>query len=161
KVQAKIEDIYPELKPALPALSSLLDLSVTDQDWLALTPPQRRRRTLDAVKAVLARESKNNPVVLLFEDLHWIDGETQAVLDALVDTIGALRLMLLVTYRPEYRHGWGGKSYFSQVRLLPLAAGAAEILLQSLLGNHRSVEGLRRELVERTEGTPLFAEEIV
>src|SRR5262249_23918836 len=106
-------------------------------------------------------ESKNNPVVLLFEDLHWIDGETQAVLDALVDTIGALRLMLLVTYRPEYRHGWGGKSYFSQVRLLPLAAGAAEILLQSLLGNHRSVEELRRELVERTEGTPLFAEEIV
>src|SRR5262249_8589326 len=151
KVQAKIAGFYPELKQALPALSSLLDLSVMDQDWLALAPPQRRRRTLDAVKAVLSRESQNKPLVLLFEDLHWVDGETQAVLDALVDTLGALRLMVLVTYRPEYRHGWAGKSYFSQVRLHPLAGEAAEKLLQSLLGNDGSVARLRHELVERTE----------
>jgi Predicted ATPase len=100
-------------------------------------------------------------LVLLFEDLHWIDGETQAVLDNLVDSLRALRILLLVTYRPEYRHDWTGKSYFSQVRLLPLGGDAAERLLESLIGNDRSLEVLRRELVARTEGTPLFAEEIV
>jgi hypothetical protein len=138
----------------LPALLSLLDLPVADTDWPTLSPPQRRRRTLDAVKALLACECRSRPVVLLFEDLHWIDAETQAVLDTLVDSLGALRILLLVTHRPEYRHGWSGKSYFSQLRLLPLAAEAADRLMESLLGSDKSLDALKRELVARTEGTP-------
>ena len=161
KARARIESLFPELRPALPALMSLLDLPVADGEWPNFSPAQRRRRTLDAVKSVLAHESRRKPLALLFEDLHWIDGETQAVLDTLVDSLGALRLLLLVTHRPEYRHGWTGKSYFSQLRLLPLATDMAERLLESLIGNDRSLEGLRRELVARTEGTPLFAEETV
>jgi len=161
KVRARIEDLHPELRPALPALMSLLDLPMADTDWPTLSPPQRRRRTLDAVKALLACECRGRPVVLLFEDLHWIDTETQAVLDTLVDSLGALRILLLVTHRPEYRHGWSGKSYFSQLRLLPLAAEAADRLMKSLLGSDKSLDGLKRELVARTEGTPLFVEETV
>jgi DNA-binding SARP family transcriptional activator len=161
KVRARIENRHPELRPALPALMSLLDLPAAEADWPALSPPQRRRRTLDAVKALLACECRIRPVVLLFEDLHWIDAETQAVLDTLVDSLGALRVLLLATHRPEYRHGWSGKSYFSQLRLLPLASEAAQRLLESLLGGDGSLDGLKRELVARTEGTPLFVEETV
>ena len=161
KVRTRIEDQYPELRPAVPALMSLLDLSVTDADWVTLSPHQRRRRILDAFKALLACECRKQPLVLLFEDLHWIDGETQAVLDTLVDSLGALRILLLATHRPEYRHGWVGKSYFSQLRLLPLATETAERLLEALIGSDRSLRGLRRELVARTEGTPLFVEETV
>src|SRR5262249_37385580 len=92
KVRTRIETRYSELQSALPALMSLLDLPVSDGEWPTLSPAQRRRRTLDAVRAVLARESQSKPLVLLFEDLHWIDSETQAVLDNLVDGLGALKL---------------------------------------------------------------------
>jgi DNA-binding SARP family transcriptional activator/predicted ATPase len=161
KVRARIEEPHPELRSALPALLSLLDLPVADTDWPTLSPPQRRRRTLEAVKALVACECRTRPLVLLFEDLHWIDGETQAVLDTLVDSLGGLRLLLLVTHRPEYRHGWAGKSYFSQLRLLPLPAKTSERLLESLLGSDPGLLDLRRELAARTEGTPLFIEETV
>ncbi|MEZ5833430.1 MAG: AAA family ATPase [Dongiaceae bacterium] len=161
KVRIRVDAQYPELRPALPALLSLLDLSVSGTDWPTLSPPQRRRRTLEAIKALLARQCRSKPLVLLFEDLHWIDGETQAVLDTLVDSLGALRILLLVTYRPEYRHGWASKSYFSQLRLLPLAADVTARLLESLLGNDQSLRALRRELGVRTERTPLFIEETV
>lgn len=152
---------YPELRQALPALLALLDLPVEDPSWPTLSPGQRRRRTLEAIRAVLVRESQDRPLLLLFEDMHWVDGESQAALDALVDGLGALRMLLLVTARPEYRHGWLGKSYFSQIRLDPLAAAAADDLLQSLLGHDPALSSLRRGLVARTEGTPLFLEEAV
>ena len=161
KVRSRIAGLYPELQAALPALMSLLDLSVAGTDWPTLSPPQRRRLTLDAVKALLACECRRRPVALLVEDLHWIDAETQAVLDTLVDSLGGLQLLLLVTHRPEYQHAWSGKSYFAQLRLQPLASDTAERLLQSLIGNDPALAELRRDLVARTEGTPLFVEETV
>ena len=84
-----------------------------------LDPPQRRQRTLDALKRLLLRESQVQPLLVVFEDLHWIDAETQAVLDRLVESLPTARLLLLVNYRPEYRHDWGGKTYYRQLRLDP------------------------------------------
>jgi predicted ATPase len=88
----------------------LLDVALDDRAWQGLDPPQRRQRTLDALKRLLLHESQVQPLVLVFEDLHWIDGETQAFLDGLVESLPTARLLLLVNYRPEYQHGWGGKS---------------------------------------------------
>jgi predicted ATPase len=90
----------------VPPLLSLLDMPVEDVGWQTLDPPQRRQRTLDAVKRLLLREAQVRPLLLVFEDLHWIDSETQALLDSLVESLGSARLLLLVNYRPEYRHGW-------------------------------------------------------
>ena len=89
---------------------------------LTLDPPQRRQRTLDALKRLLLRESQVQPLLLVFEDLHWIDAETQALLDSLVESLPTARLLLLVNYRPEYQHGWGSKTYYTQLRLDPAAA---------------------------------------
>src|SRR5262249_15586080 len=82
-----------------------------DHPFLTLAPPQRRRRTLDALKRLLIRESQVQPLLLVFEDLHWIDAETQALLDSLVESLPTARLLLLVNYRPEYQHSWGSKTY--------------------------------------------------
>ena len=126
-----------------------------------LDPPQRRQRTLDAIKRLLLRESQVQPLILVFEDLHWIDSETQAFLDSLIDSLPTAALLLLVNYRPEYRHGWGSKTYYSQLRIDPLPPESAEELLQAVLGDDASLQPLKQLLIERTEGNPFFLEESV
>ena len=101
------------------------------------------------------------PLLLVFEDLHWIDSETQALLDSLVESLPTARLLLLVNYRPEYQHAWGNKTYYTQLRLDPLPPGSAEELLQALLGDDAGLEPLTQRLIERTEGNPFFLEESV
>ena len=107
------------------------------------------------------RESQAQPLLLVFEDLHWIDSETQTLLDSLVESLPTARLLLLVNYRPEYQHGWGSKTYYSQLRLDPLPTESAEELLQNLLGNNPSLNPLKQLLITRTEGNPFFLEESV
>src|SRR5215470_15168642 len=94
----------------IPALLALLDALQEESPFLRLDPPQRRQRILTALKRVLLRESQVQPLLLIFEDLHWIDSETQALLDSLVEILPTARLLLLVNYRPEYQHGWGSKT---------------------------------------------------
>ena len=161
KVTGKLLTLDETLRPTLPAFLALLDVSTDDSQWEALDPPQRRRRTLDAVKRLLLRESQVQPLGLILEDLHWIDSESQALLDSLVESLPTARLLLLVNYRPEYRHEWGGKTYYTQLRLDPLPPESADGLLQALMGNDAGLTALKRLLIERTEGNPFFLEESV
>ena len=101
------------------------------------------------------------PLLLVFEDLHWIDTETQALLDRLVDNLPTTRILLLVNYRPEYQHGWSNKTTYTQLRLDPLPPASAEEVLQALLGNDPSLTPLKPFLIVRTEGNPFFLEESV
>src|SRR6266849_2240594 len=159
KVTGKLLTLDRTLEPTLPALLALLDVPVEDAPWQALDPAQRRQRTLDAVKNLLLRESQVQPVLVVFEDLHWIDFETQALLDSLVESLPTARVLLLVNYRPEYRHVWGGKSYYTQLRIDPLAAEGAAALLDALVGAGQPLEPLKRLLVKR--GNPFFIEESI
>jgi class 3 adenylate cyclase len=161
KVTGKVLTLAPALGPAVPALLALLDVAVEEPAWHGLDPLQRRQQTLDAVKRLLLRESEVQPLVVVFEDLHWIDGETQTLLDSLVDSLPAARLLLLVNYRPEYRHAWGGKTYYRQLRIDPLPPERADELLEALLGPDAALNPFKRLLVERTEANPLFLEESV
>jgi len=161
KVTGKLLSLDRALQPTLPALLALLDVPVEDEPWAHLEPAQRRQRTLDAVKGLLLRESQVQPLVVIFEDLHWIDGETQAVLEGVVEGLPTARLLLLVNYRPEYRHSWGGKTYYRQLRIDALSAASAQDLLDGLLGSDPSLVPLKRLLIERTEGNPFFLEESV
>jgi len=161
KVTGKLLTLDKSLEPTLPAFLSLLDMAVEDQQWRSLDPPQRRQRTLDAVKRLLVRESQVQPLLLVVEDLHWIDSETQALLDSLVETLPTARILLLVNYRPEYQHGWGNKTYYSQLRIDPLPPESAGELLQTLLGDDANLRPLKHLLIERTDGNPFFIEESV
>ncbi len=160
-VAARLAVTDASLAPALPALLALLDLPVTDPSWQALEPAQRRRRTLDAVGHLFLLEARRAPLLLVLEDLHRIDDETQALLDVLVDRLADAPLLVLVTYRSEYRHGWMNKPGYAQLRVDPLGAPHAGQLLESLLGAAPELAPLRALLIARTDGNPLFLEESV
>ncbi|MFN8634873.1 MAG: adenylate/guanylate cyclase domain-containing protein [Chloroflexota bacterium] len=161
KVAAAVQALDPALTPIVPALLALLDLPVDDAAWVALDPRQRRTATLDALRRLLLRESQKQPLLLVFEDLHWIDAETQAFLDGLVEALPTARILLLVNYRPEYTHTWGNPSTYTQLRVEPLGQVSAERMLDVLLGDDSTVRPLKALLIARTEGNPFFLEESV
>ena len=161
KVTGQVLTLDEALQETVPALLWLLDALPEDHPFLSLDPPLRRRRTLDALKRILVRESQVQPLLLVFEDLHWIDTETQALLDSLVESLPTVRLLLLVNSRPEYQHGWGSKTYYTQLRLDPLPPANAEEFLQALLGDDSSLVPLKQLLIARTQGNPFFLEESV
>ncbi|MBV8360241.1 MAG: AAA family ATPase, partial [Deltaproteobacteria bacterium] len=181
KVTGRVLTLDRSLEDALPYLFGLLGLSEGDDPLAQMDPQLRRRRTHEAIKRLLLRESLNQPLMVIFEDLHWIDGETQGLLNLLVESIATAQILLLVNYRPEYRHEWGSRTVYTQLRLDPLGRESAEEMLDALLSMPlaRSVAGegkrgdesragegadlapLKRLIVERTEGNPFFMEEAV
>jgi len=161
KVTGNVLTLDEGLKDSVGPLLWVLDALPKDHDFMGLDAAERRTRTLEAVKRVLLRESRTQPLLLVFEDLHWIDAETQALLDAMVEGLPTASILLAVNYRPEYQQPWGNKSYYRQLRVDALPPDTARALLETLLGGQPALHPLRRLLIERTEGNPLFLEESV
>ena len=161
KVTGKLLALDRSFELLLPAFLALLDVPFENSEWQSLVPSLRRTRTLDACKRLIVRESQLQPLILVFEDLHWVDAETQAFLDSMVDSLTTCRILLLVNYRPEYSHEWAGKTFYSQLRVDPLTAESAQELLDGLIGNEPDLKPLRDFLIGRTQGNPFFFEESV
>ncbi len=189
KVAGKITILDRGLEDTLPYLFSLLSIVEGDDPLAQMDGQIKKRRTLEAIKRILLRESLNQPLMVIFEDLHWIDEQTQELLNLLADSIGTAKILLLVNYRPEYSHQWSSKTYYTQLRLDPLGKESAEEMLSALLGTspapatqspdasrkrssrdlqvagrvrvQDTIEGLKRLIIERTEGNPFFMEETV
>jgi predicted ATPase len=121
------------LEDTLPYFYSLHSIAIAGDSPAQMDPQVRQRRTLEAIKRIMLRESLNQPLMVIFEDLHWIDGETQSLLNLLVDALANARILLLVNYRPEYRHEWGSRTHYTQLRLDPLGHESAEEMLDALL----------------------------
>ena len=161
KVNGSVLALDRALEDTMPYLFALFGIVEGDDPLAQMDAQVRKRRTLDAIKRILLRESLNQPLMVIFEDLHWIDEETQALLNLLADSIGTAKILLLVNYRPEYSHQWGSKTYYTQLRLDPLGKESAEEMLAAMLGDGASMAPLKRLIVERTEGNPFFMEETV
>jgi len=189
KVNGKVLTLDRGLEDTLPYLLSLLGIVEGDDPLTQMDGQIKKRRTLEAIKRIILRESLNQPLMVIFEDLHWIDGETQALLNLLAEAIANARILLLVNYRPEYRHEWGNRTHYTQLRLDPLGTESAVEMLPALLGTspapatqspgaHRErssgdlqiagrvrapngLEELKRLIIECTEGNPFFMEETV
>jgi class 3 adenylate cyclase/tetratricopeptide (TPR) repeat protein len=157
--QLHLEDSGPS--GALSPLLALLGLPTGDAEWESLDPREQRRATIDAVTRVLLRASTVQRLVVVVEDLQWIDAQSEAVLDSLIDSLSTARLLLLLTYRPEYDDRWTKKSHHTLLRIEHLSAVSAEQLLETLVGEDASTQPLQRSLVARTEGNPFFLEESV
>jgi class 3 adenylate cyclase len=161
KVAGRIAILDRSLEDTLPCLFSLLGIVEGDDPLAQMDGQVRKRRTLEAIKRIVLRESLNQPLIVIFEDLHWIDEATQEFLNLLADSIGTAKILLLVNYRPEYSHGWGSKTYYTQLRLDPLGHGSANEMLSALLGDGLEAAPLKRLIIEKTEGNPFFMEETV
>jgi class 3 adenylate cyclase/tetratricopeptide (TPR) repeat protein len=188
KVIGKLLELDRSLEDVLPYLFALLGLHNGDDPMARMDAQIRRRRTQEGLKRIFIRESLQQPLIIIFEDLHWIDAETQAVLNLLADSIVNARILLLVNYRPEYRHDWGHRTHYTQLRLDPLGVEGAQEMLTALLtspapaalpagasGERSAIDihvggrvrvqndlaSLRRLILERTQGNPFFIEEMV
>jgi class 3 adenylate cyclase len=161
KVAGRVAMLDPSLEDALPYLFALLSIDEGEDPLAQMDAQIRRRRTQEAVKRILLRESLNQRLMMVFEDLHWIDAETQAFLELLAEGIANAPVLLLVNYRPEYTHQWGSKTYYTQLRLDPLGKESAAEMLSARIGDSPDLAPLKRLVLERTEGNPLFIEELV
>ena len=161
KVVGKLLTLDEALDTSAIPILALLDVPTDDPVWKSLEPPQRRKRTQQAVVQLLLREARNHPLLVVIENLHWVDGETRALLEALLERLSGARVVLLVSYRPEYQDDWRGRPYHTMVELSVLPANSAQELLRSLLGDDPSVQPLTQRLIEQTLGNPFFLEECV
>jgi len=161
KVAGKIVILDRALEDTLPYLYALLGIAEGEDSLAQMDAQIRRRRMHEALKRIFMRESLNQPLILIFEDLHWIDSETQALLSMLADALANARILLLVNYRPEYRHEWGNRGYYTQLRLDPLGVQNADEMLKGLLGDAPELAALKRMVTERTEGNPFFIEQMI
>ena len=124
---------------------------------LELAPEQRRQRTLEALTSQLAELARQRPVLMIFEDVHWIDPTSLEVLGRTVDRIRTLPALLIVTFRPEFNAPWVGQSHVTSLTLNRLGEREAAAIIARLVGNKKLPADVLAEIVERTDGIPLFA----
>jgi tetratricopeptide (TPR) repeat protein len=161
KIAGRIATLDRTLEGVIPYLYNLLGIAEASDPLAQMDAQVRKRRTLDAIKRILLRESLNQPLMVIFEDLHWIDAETQALLNLLADSIATERVLLLFNYRPEYTDSWGSRTYYTQLQLDALGGESADEMLSALLGDSAQLAALKQLIIEKTEGNPFFMEEIV
>jgi class 3 adenylate cyclase len=161
KVTEKILALDPSLQDAIPPLLDLLDALDAGHPFQSLDPLQHRQHTYQAITRLLLRENHVQPVVAVFEDLHWNDSLTLGLLNEIVVNARDARLLLLVTYRPEFHDDWRGRPNYRNLRLEPLQSESLATLLHSLLGSDPALESLKNFVLDRAGGNPFFVEELV
>ncbi len=160
KVRERIAGLDRKLLSSLPSFQELLSLTVDDEKYLQVDPNQRRETTFAVIRDLLIRESQARPLVLVVEDLHWIDKTSEEFLDHLIGGLAHNPILLVLLYRPEYSHYWGSKSYYTQIGMDQLSTGTSAELVQSVLEQGEVVPELRELILGRAGGNPLFVEEL-
>ena len=127
---------------------------------LDMTPEQRRQKTLEALGSQMETLSRSNPMLMIFEDAHWADPTSLEVFSRVVDRLRTLRVLLIVTFRPEFDPPWIGRSYVTALTVNRLAQGDIEAMIDGVVGNKLIPATIRQDIIERTDGIPLFVEEM-
>jgi class 3 adenylate cyclase/tetratricopeptide (TPR) repeat protein len=161
KVCSSLMSSDPSLLDALPYLYELLGIAEANDPLNQTHLLIKRARSLDAIKRVIITESRKQPLVFVFEDLHWADAQSRSLLDLLVDGIAEARILLIVSYRPDFDPAWRGKQNYSEIVLKPLDVVEAEQLLSALVHDIPVAPPLKKYIIERADGNPFFLEESV
>ncbi|MGO9145799.1 MAG: adenylate/guanylate cyclase domain-containing protein [Desulfomonilia bacterium] len=159
KISEKVAQLNIQPSQVLPALFEILSLTGEDEEYLKLDGKQRRDKVFEAIRLILIAESQIKPLIVTVEDLHWMDKTSEEFLSYLINGLGATRIMLILLYRPEYTHSWANKTYYSQVRVDQLSKKTSEDLVQGILCGEVDAS-LGDFIIARTEGNPLFIEEL-
>ena len=160
KMEKKILQHDEKMKGALPAFHELLSLKVEDQSYQKLQPMQKREKAFEAIRDLLVRESLDRPIILVVEDLHWIDKTSEEFLSYLIEWLENCHILLILLYRPEYTHTWGSKSYYAKIGLTQLTSQSSAELIRAILYDCEIEPGLETLILNRSAGTPLYIEEL-
>jgi class 3 adenylate cyclase/tetratricopeptide (TPR) repeat protein len=161
KITARVAELRAEIGEALPLLCEFLGVADPEVPAAQIDPEARQRRLFAALNELVRAQTEQRSMVLLLEDLHWMDPGSEAFLENLVHGLVGTRTLLLVTFRPRYHREWMAQSCYRQLPLGPLSATASKALLHDLLGDDRSLDGLSELVVEHTGGNPFFIEEAI
>jgi len=159
KLREAVLGLDENLGAAIPPFQELLSLTVDDEAFIALEPQQKRERTFEALRDLFIRESQNKTLILVIEDLHWIDNTTQDFINYLIDWLGNTNILLIALYRPEYIHQWGSKSHYSKIGLDQLGTESSSVLVRAILQGGDVVPELKELVLNKAAGNPLFMEE--
>ena len=161
KVSARFEDIGIDPDSTLTYVLDLLSVKESGTEEINLSPELKRERAMETLQRIVLKGSEQRPLIMVFEDLHWIDSATESLLKGILGNIPGSRVLLLFSYRPEYVHTWGGKSYHNQLNLNRLSNRESMSILSYLLGSDDIEEDLKELVLTKTEGIPFFIEEFV
>jgi len=161
KVTKSLKTLGADEASNLPYLLDLLSVKNSGMDRIPLSPEARKNRILGALKRIVLNGSQIRPLIIAFEDLHWIDKSSEESLKDLLDSISGAQVFLIFTYRPEFVHTWGGRSYHSQLNLNRLSNRESLAMVSHLLGMVELDENLEQLVLEKTEGIPFFIEELM
>ena len=160
KMKAKILQLDEKLSHCLPPFQELLSLKVEDEKFVQFESQQKKEKIFEAFRDLFARESHNNPIIIVIEDLHWIDKSSEQFIDYLIDGLANAPIMLILLYRPEYVHQWGSKTYYSKIGLSQLTSQSSAELIRAILDDCSIDHALESLILNRSAGTPLFIEEL-
>ena len=161
KVKRQLKILGADEASTLPYLLELLSVKDSGIDKIPMSPEGRKDRIMEAVKRITLKGSEIRPLIVATEDLHWIDRSSEDYLKNLLDSISGARVFLVFTYRPEFVHTWGGRSYHSQVNLNRLSNRESLLMVSHLLGTDDIDRDLEDLILEKTEGVPFFIEEFI
>jgi len=161
KVKGGLNILGADEATTLPYLLELLAVKDSGIDKIPMSPEERKYRIIEALKRIVLKGSEIRPLIMAFEDLHWIDKSSEDQLKHLLESIPGARILLIFTYRPEFVHTWGAKSYHSQVNLNRLSNRESLIMVSHLLGTEALDKDLEEFILEKTEGIPFFIEELI
>ena len=161
KVKRGLKMLGADKASTLPYLLELLAVKDSGIDKIPMSPEERKNRIIEALKRIVLKGSEIRPLIMAFEDLHWIDKSSEDQLKHLLESIPGARVLLIFTYRPEFVHTWGAKSYHSQVMLNRLSNRESLMMVSHLLGTQELDRDLEEFILEKTEGIPFFIEELI
>lgn len=161
KVAKGLQIMRVDEASTLPYLLELLSVKDSGIDKILMSPESRKDRTLEALKRIVLKGSELRPLIMAIEDLHWIDRSSEDVLKELLASVSAARVFLVFTYRPEFVHTWGSRSYHSQVTLNRLSNRESIEMAAHVLGTKEMEKALEELILEKTEGVPFFIEEFI
>jgi len=161
KVKKGLKILGADETSTLPYLLELLAVKDSGIDKIPMSPEMKKDRIIEALKRIVLKGSEIRPLILAYEDLHWIDKSSEDHLKHLLESIPGARVLLLFTYRPEFVHTWGAKSYHSQVMLNRLSNRESLMMVSHLLGTEELDKDLEEFILEKTEGVPFFIEELI
>ncbi len=158
RVREQIVSLDPTLSEYLPAISSVLDINTEDHEWKKLEPSEKRREIIEAINALILFQARRTPLLILVEDVHWIDAETKLILHHVLSLLREVRIFLIMTQRSE--GGWTAPGLL-RLDLLALDDMASGEMLDRLMGRDITLQSIRKRIVAKAQGNPLFFEELV